>query len=482
MTAVPIRCSLDEVVAALVASGHTAKLIGEVGNHVDVTDVRIDSNQCVPGDLFACVSGRRHDGHDFALDAVAHGAVGLVVERPLDIPVPQIVVSSTREVLGVVASAVHGNPSARTLVIGITGTNGKTTVAAMVAAVLESTGQRAAVIGTLSGRLTTPEAPDLQRMINDAADRGQAVVMEVSSHALVEHRVDGIAFAVAAFTNLGRDHLDLHGSMQEYFRAKASLFTELNPASAVINVGDTHGRLLVDALNDAGASDVAGITIDDATVLHSDLSGSTFVFWGREWSIPLAGKPHIENALVAIGICRAVGLDDGAIAQGLATMPTVPGRLELVPGSVHGIDVIVDFAHTPEALEALLATCATLAPERRTVLVFGCGGDRDRSKRPEMGRVACRADRVVLTSDNPRSEDPEAIIADIRSGIQPSFESRVTSIVDRRSAIQTAIEEAQMGDLIVIAGRGHERVQEIAGHAVEFDDRAVARQYLGDAS
>ncbi len=479
MTAADIGQRLNEVIDGLNARGIDARLIGSGGDEVTVDHVGIDSRQCRMGELFACISGRHHDGHDHAREAVAAGAIALLVERPLDLEVPQILVPCTRAAVGPIASALHGEPSTKTTVIGITGTNGKTTVASMVAAVLESSGSPATVIGTLSGRLTTPEAPDLQRMIREAADAGRAVVMEVSSHALVEHRVDGITFAVGAFTNLGRDHLDLHGSMEDYFRAKASLFTVGCPATSVINIGDTHGRLLADTLTGSEGTELRTVSIDDVHGLELAPTGSTFVLGDQRWSIPLVGRPHVENAIVARGICQALGVDDERIAVGLNSMKPVPGRLEFVTDGDGDIDVVVDFAHTPDALDAVIETCRELGPGRRIVVVVGCGGNRDIAKRPEMGRAASTADRVILTSDNPRAEDPVAIVEAMLSGVPDSAREKTSVVVDRRDAIVSAIQNSSPGDLIVIAGRGHETVQEIAGQLIEFDDREVARGALG---
>lgn len=471
------------LVDSLCASGLAAQLVRDDVAAGEVIDVQMDSRECRIGDLFACVVGRHHDGHDHAVDAVAAGAVALLVERELAIDVPQIVVDSVRRAVGPIAATLHGQPSTRTAVVGITGTNGKTTVASMVAAVVASTGTPTTVIGTLSGRLTTPEAPDLQRQLTASADDGCTVVMEVSSHALVEHRVRGIDFAVAAFTNLSRDHLDLHGSMEEYFRAKASLFTECHPRRGVINVGDRYGRLLADTLEvdeSVQSESLQRVSFDDVSTLSLSPEGSSFEIDEQRWSIPLIGRPHVENAIVAIGICRSLGLNDEVIAKGLASMPPVPGRLERIESNEsRAIDVIVDFAHTPDALEALIATCREIAPGRRLVLVFGCGGDRDRTKRPEMGRIATNADRVLVTSDNPRSEDPTMITDEILSGIGADDLPRVDVVVDRAAAIKQAIESALDGDVVVIAGRGHESMQEVAGVKVPFDDREVARLALG---
>ena len=444
---------------------------------VVIEDVWADSGSVTPGSLFACVPGRRSDGHDFAQVALDRGAVALLVERRLDLQVPQILVGSVRSALGPAAAAIHGHPSASMAVVGVTGTNGKTTVSQMVAAMIAAAGHGVEVIGTLDRGLTTPEAPDLQRRLRRALDAGvRHAVMEVSSHGLVEHRVDGVEFDVAVFTNLGRDHLDLHGTQEEYFRAKASLFTRLRPRHAVINVDDPHGRLLADTIGPEG---VDAVSIDDVEVVSVRTGGSEVRIDGRAVDIPIAGRVNISNALIAWRVARLLDIDVDAALAGLAAMAPVPGRFELVRGVDPGIEAIVDFAHTPDALAQLITDCREMAPERRIVLVFGCGGDRDATKRPEMGAVAVAADQVVITSDNPRSEDPSAIAAAIVAGVPASERDRCTVIVDRREAIASTIAAAGPQDLVVIAGRGHESVQEIAGERVPFSDSAAVAEALG---
>ncbi|MGA1566000.1 MAG: UDP-N-acetylmuramoyl-L-alanyl-D-glutamate--2,6-diaminopimelate ligase [Ilumatobacteraceae bacterium] len=478
MTVRHIERGLDEIVESIRAAGVGTE-DSLVVPTVRVGGVTIDSRRCGPRDLFVCIPGRHHDGHDHAHEAIASGALALVVEHALDIDAPQIIVESSRRAIGPIAACIHGDPSLRTPVIGVTGTNGKTTVTAMVASVLESAGRPTSVIGTLNGRLTTPEAPDLQRLIAEAADAGRTVVMEVSSHALAEHRVDAIRFEVAAFTNLGRDHLDLHGTMEEYFRVKASLFTDREPRVAVVNEGDTYGRLLADTIEGSDRTMLVRVNPDQIGQIEMGPHGSSFDLDHRRWTVPLAGRPHVENALIAIGVCRSLGLDDETIADGLSSMPPVPGRLEVIRSEDRDVEVIVDFAHTPDALDALIDTCREIAPDRELILVFGCGGDRDRAKRPEMGRVGCAADRVVLTSDNPRSEDPATIIEQILLGISAPDRDRVTVIVDRGVAIRSVVADAPAHSLVVVAGRGHERVQDVGGSLVEFDDRQVVRSALG---
>jgi UDP-N-acetylmuramoyl-L-alanyl-D-glutamate--2,6-diaminopimelate ligase len=361
--------------------------------------------------------------------------------------------------------------------VGITGTNGKTTVSRMVAAMLAAAGHPVEVIGTLDGALTTPEAPDLQRRLRRALDRGvRHAVMEVSSHGLVEHRVDGVDVDVAVFTNLGRDHLDLHGTQEEYFRAKAMLFTHLAPRRSVINVDDPHGRLLSDTLPAVG---VDTVSLEGVEVIEAGTVGSTLRLEGLTVHVPLPGRVNIANALVAWRVARVLGIGPDLAATGLAGMPPVPGRLERVHDAESGREVLVDFAHTPDALERLIADCREMAPGRRLILVVGCGGDRDVAKRPEMGAVGSAADRLIVTSDNPRSEDPVAIVADIVAGVPAAARERCVEIVDRRDAIASAIADSSPRDLVVIAGRGHETMQEVAGERRPLSDVAVVRELLG---
>jgi UDP-N-acetylmuramoyl-L-alanyl-D-glutamate--2,6-diaminopimelate ligase len=472
-SAAPGPTSVRDLVDRL---GIPASIVSDVRS-ATVDDVWIDSRSVSPGSLFACVPGRSADGHDFAPDAVERGAAALLVERRLDLDIPQIVVESVRRALGPVAAEVHRHPSALMTTIGVTGTNGKTTVSRMIGAMLTSAGHVVEVIGTLDGALTTPEATDLQRRLRRAHDQGaRHAVMEVSSHGLVEHRVDGVHFDVAVFTNLGRDHLDLHGTQEEYFRAKASLFTRLAPRRSVINVDDTHGRLLADAL---APDAVDAVSPGSVEVVEAGTDGSTLRLDGRVVRVPLPGQVNIANAVIAWQVARTLGVDPAAAAAGLAAMAPVPGRLERVHDPESGREVLIDFAHTPDALERLIADCRQMAPGRHLVLVVGCGGDRDAAKRPEMGAVAASADEVIVTSDNPRSEDPASIIAAIVAGIPAAARDRCRAIVDRREAIAAAIAGSSTADLVVVAGRGHETVQEVMGERRPFSDRAVVREALG---
>ena len=440
---------------------------------VEISAVIMDSRRVVEGCLFACVVGEHFDGHDFAQEAVERGATGLLVDRELPIATPQIIVDDVRSALGELAALVSGRPSDAMKVIGVTGTNGKTTVAQMLAAVFNADGQKSAVIGTLEGDMTTPEAPVLQRKLCGLYEDGvSVVVMEVSSHSLVQQRVQGTAFAAAVFTNLGRDHLDLHGTQEEYFRAKSLLFTSYGVKKMIINDDDVHGRLLGDLSSDIG--DVYRFSMSDLENLQMALSGSAFVLEGSSFHVHLPGRQNVENALAVIACARAVGVTDEVIADGLASVQMVPGRMELITHDE--FDAVVDFAHTPEALEVLLHTCREIAPLRRLVVVFGCGGGRDRFKRPDMAAVAGRyADAAIVTSDNPRNEDPDEVIAEICHGFPDATTAKWSVEVDRAAAIRQAIVGAKAGDIVIVAGKGHERYQEFASGKVEFDDVAHIR-------
>jgi len=440
---------------------------------VETSAVIMDSRSITEGCLFACVVGENFDGHDFAQEAIERGAAALLVDRELPVTTPQIIVDDVRSVLGELAALAYGRPSDAMKVIGVTGTNGKTTVAQMLAAVFNVDGQKSAVIGTLEGDMTTPEAPVLQRRLRELYEDGATVVaMEVSSHSLVQQRVQGTTYAAGVFTNLGRDHLDLHGTQEEYFRAKSLLFSSYGLKKMIINDDDVHGRLLGDLSSDRG--EVYRFSMSDIENLRMALSGSTFVLDGTSFHIHLPGRQNVENALAVIACSRAVGVADEIIADGLESVQMVSGRMELI--SHDEFDALVDFAHTPEALDALLRSCREIAPLRRLVVVFGCGGGRDRLKRPEMAAVAGRcADAVIVTSDNPRNEDPDEIIAEICHGFSDSTTAEWRVEVDRESAIRQAISDAKAGDIVIIAGKGHERYQEFASKKVEFDDVASIR-------
>jgi len=461
------------------------ELLGPGVPPVDITGLAYSSAVVRPGALFFCVPGFRADGHDFAPDAVARGAVALVCERPLELGVPEVVVPSVRNAMGPAAAAFHGDPTATVNVVGITGTNGKTTSAFLVRHLLEVTGTPCGLLGTVKSVVggkelgverTTPEAVDLQatfaRML-EAGDR--ACAMEVSSHALQLGRAGGIRFAARVFTNLTQDHLDFHETMDSYFAAKRRLFAE--PGLSVVNVDDEYGRRI------AGELETTTVAVHReadfrARDVRFDLTGSTFRCSTPEGElelrVPLPGLFNVQNALCALAAVHALGTELGQAGEALASFGRVPGRFEPVDEG-QGFGVLVDYAHTPDSLDNVLRAAREVTEGRLTV-VFGAGGDRDRAKRPLMGAAARRlADRVLVTSDNPRSEDPEAIVGQVLEGAGPRAERET----DRRRAIERAIGEAQDGDLVVIAGKGHEQGQEFEGGRKEpFDDVTVAREAL----
>ena len=461
---------------ARVGTDHTStptlRIEGAVG--ATISDVTNDSRAVRDGSLFCCVRGEQYDGHDFARDAVERGATALLVDHHLDVDVPQIIADETRRTMGHLAAAFHDHPSRTITVVGVTGTNGKTTTAAMLGAILAQAGRRTTVLGTLSGARTTPEAPELQRTLADERSRGtNAVVMEVSSHALALQRVAGLQFAATVFTNLGHDHLDFHGTHDAYFAAKASLFSDEYTKRGVINRDDAHGRRI------AADTNVTVTTYGrlDATDILVDATGSSFSWRGARIRCTIGGDFNVLNALAAATTAADIGVAVGDIAAGLGNLPQIPGRFENV-NAQGNFAVLVDYAHTPEALCNVIAAARAVA-SNRVIIVFGCGGDRDPNKRPDMGAAACGADRVIVTSDNPRHEQPETIIAAIVAGVPPADRAKLTMEVDRRRAIEIACAEAAPGDVVVIAGRGHESLQSVAGQDIVFNDADVARSVLG---
>ncbi len=447
-------------------------------DRVEVTAVDFDSRQVAPGSLFCCVRGEHLDGHDHAAEAVANGAVALIVERRLPVQVPQLVVTDTRTAMARVAVAFRHDPARAMSVVGITGTNGKTTTTYLLRAVFEAAGWTGDVLGTLSGARTTPESPELQDRLAAMRDAGtRAVAMEVSSHALAQHRVDGTWFSVVAFTNLSRDHLDFHGTMEAYFEVKARLFSPAFTDRAVVNLDNPYGRLLLDAAK----VPTTGFSLDDLDDLEVGPAGSRFRWQGRPVNLPLAGRFNVSNALAAAECALALGLAPDLVADGLSRPLVVPGRFELIDeGQPFG--VVVDYAHTPDGLEQVLTAARGLRPAGEVTVVFGCGGERDASKRPAMGEVAAgHADRVILTADNSRGEDTGDIIEAVEQGYlrapaRPGHELAIEP--DRRTAIARALRAARPGDVVVVAGKGHEDTQIIGGVTASFDDRAVVREEL----
>jgi len=456
---------------------------------VEIAALAYATDQVVPGSLFFCVPGFTRDGHDFAPSAIASGAVALVVQRPLGLGVPEVRVENVRAAMAPAAANFYGDPTRSLQVVGITGTNGKTTTAFLMRALLEAGHRRTGLLGTVKSVIggverdvvrTTPEAIDLQRTFREMLDGGdRACAMEVSSHALELRRADAIHFAAAIFTNLTQDHLDFHPTMEDYFRAKRRLFVDLAPAHSIINLDDPYGARLARELPQA-----VTFALEDrsatfhATEVDVGLTGSQFTVHApgerTELASPLRGRFNVLNLLGAYATARALSISPETAVGAIRTAGRVPGRFEAVDEGQE-FAVIVDYAHTPDSLENVLRAARNLT-ERRVHVVFGAGGDRDRSKRPIMGEIASRvADRVIVTSDNPRSEDPEAIIAEILAGAGPETPHQV----DRREAIAEAISGADPGDVVVIAGKGHEQGQEFeAGRKLPFDDVTVARELL----
>ncbi len=433
---------------------------------VEVLDLAYDTRAVVPGALFFAVPGERADGHDLAAEAVERGAVGLVAERRLDLPVPQVLVRDSRVAMAVAADTFFGEPTRELEVVGVTGTSGKTTTSHLLFAILAAAGRRPGLLGTVEARVggerrgvvrTTPEAIDLQRLFREMLEVGdRSCAMEASSHASVLHRLDRVRFRVLVFTNLSQDHLDFHGDMESYFQAKRRLFLVEPRPLALLNVGDEYGRRLAEELPDA-----ITFSADDASALG-----------GIE--LRLRGRFNVENALGALYAARALGIGEDAIRRGLESVRGVPGRFESVDVG-QPFHVIVDYAHKPDALDNVLRAAQDLADGNRVICVLGAGGDRDRGKRPVMGRLASElADVAIITSDNPRGEDPEAIAAEIVSGAQGHVEVEL----DRDAAIRRAIGLAGPGDVVVIAGKGAEQGQEFADRTIPFDDREAAKEAL----
>ena len=458
----------------------------------EVTGLAYDNRLVQPGSLFFCVPGYARDGHDYAPDAVASGAAALVVERELAAAVPQLLVDDARAAMAPAAAAFASDPTAELDVVGITGTNGKTTTAFLVRALLEADGRQTGLLGTVTSVIggvehavtrTTPEAIDLQRTFRDMRAGGDsACAIEVSSHALTLHRADAIHFAAAVFTNLTQDHLDFHPTMEDYFQAKRLLFVagdgRPGTAASIVNVDDPYGARLAAELGDVTTFALRGPATYRGRDVVTDITGSRLTVDTPDGPLalrsPLRGEFNVSNVLGALAAARTLGVPMATCASAIAQAGQVPGRFETVDEG-QPFAVLVDYAHTPDSLENVLRAARGLTTGRLRV-VFGCGGDRDRGKRPQMGEIARRlADDVVVTSDNPRSEDPEAIIAEILEGSGQA----VDHDSDREVAISRALADARPGDVVVIAGKGHEQGQEFADRrTVPFDDVTVARRAL----
>lgn len=465
-----------------------------------VSAIAYDSRRVTAGAIFVALRGLKTDGVAFAEQAVARGAGVIVAEtpRPDNIRAPWLVVRDARLALALLADRFYDHPSGRMPVVGVTGTNGKTTTAYLLCAILDAADLKAGMLGTVAYRVggedreasrTTPEAPDVQQLLSEMLELGcRSAVMEVSSHALSLKRVDGMHFAAAVFSNLTRDHLDFHEDMEAYFAAKRRLF-ELLPRDApgVINLDDPRGASLVEICGRPVTYAIAAAASVKAGPVEMTLSGLRFDITTPGGVVAirsrLVGKPNVYNILAATATAVALEVPLPAIARGIEGLAGVPGRFEVVSSTEDDITVVVDYAHTDDALRNLLETARPLAA-KRLITVFGCGGDRDRSKRPLMGMVAARlSDVVVITSDNPRSEDPQRIIEEIERGIpagsQSSKPPSVVSMVDRAQAIERAIAMANSGDVVLVAGKGHEKYQQIGDRVLPFDDGATARAALG---
>jgi len=494
-------------VAALAAALDRVRVAGDPD--VEIGSLACNTRDVVAGSLFFCVPGLKADGHDFAPQAVAAGAVALVCERPLDLPVTQLVVPAARRAMALVAARFYDDPTRELRVAAVTGTNGKTTTAHLLAGILAAAGLRPGLLGTVVNRiagverpprLTTPDSVELQRLFREMVDGGDlSCVMEASSHALALDRTTGIAFDAVVFTNLSRDHLDFHPTLADYFAAKRTLFLpdeRRRPgASAIVNAGDEHGRLLIDDCRPAYGADLWTYALEDDDLdgvgavdclaadlrLSAERSAFTLIAprLGLREPLELAvpARFNVANALAAATAALAIGLPMATVREGLRTSSGVPGRVEPVRrGQPFG--VFVDYSHTPDSLASVLRAVRAVT-SGRLLTVFGCGGDRDRGKRPLMGAVAARlADLAVLTSDNPRSEDPAAIIADVLAGLSASERARITVEPDRRAAIRAALRAARAGDALVIAGKGHEPYQILGPVTIHFDDREVAAEEL----
>lgn len=462
-----------------------AELVGS--GATKILDVTHDSRQVRPGSLFVAVRGSSSDGHDFISQAVAIGAAAVCVDHSVSSPIPQLVVGDTRGVMALLAAEVHGHPSRDIAVVGVTGTNGKTTVTHYVESIVNRSGGSAGLIGTIqtraAGKLfeserTTPEATDFQRLLASMRQLGVGVVAtEVSSHALELGRVRETRFEVAAFTNLSQDHLDFHGDMESYLSAKKSLFIDYELGTAVINIDDPAGReIAVNATSPVVSVGVEGDAWARAVGLTT--TGTRFELvtpWGSaRVEASIFGEFNVENAVMASVCCLAADMPFDDVVESLSALPGVPGRFQMISGD-DPVTVIVDYAHTPEGVRLAVETARGLG-SRKVIALVGAGGDRDREKRPMMGAAVSKADVAVVTSDNPRSENPDEIVRAVASGVARDVETIIE--VDRRAAIRAALEIAGDGDTVLLLGRGHEPFQEVDGRLIPFDDREVGRAEL----
>ena len=447
--------------------------LGEI-NDVEVHGLSYDSRLINSGDLFFCFKGEKKDSHDFVYDAIKGGASALVVERKIDIDFPQVISSSSRKMMSEIAEIFYEFPSREITTVGVTGTNGKTTTVNILSAIAKAAGEKTETIGTLTGQLTTPEAPDLQRQIRDSIGNGVSfLAMEVSSHALLQNRISRMTYDAAIFTNLSLDHLDYHGDMESYYKAKSLLFSPTHSKLAVINADNQFGKRLMSEVEIPQVS----FSLNDVDIVERTLIKTTFRWKGKIIELKLPGVFNLENALAAAVTAEALGFNREVIAKGLESVKGTPGRFELLTHSDEEPYIIVDYCHTPDGLEKILLSINELLPGARTHIVFGCGGDRDTSKRAQMGMISeTHATNVYLTSDNPRSENQMAIINDILAGIHDTEPVYVNP--DRREAIFHAVTTANQDDVVLIAGKGCEPYQEISGTLHPFLDSDVGREAL----
>jgi len=437
------------------------------------TGITDDSRKVTDGAVFFAIRGEVSDGHEFIGAVVDAGAVAVLAEEVRTDQVPTLLTDRSRVATAQISAAFYEHPSEEIQVVAVTGTNGKTSIVTIVEHLVRHAGRTAEAFGTLTGTLTTAAAPRFQERLRAAVDAGVTVVAtEVSSHALAQHRVDGTTFAIGVFTNLSQDHLDYHGTMEEYFQAKARLFTMCEVA--IIDVSTEWGRRLADLVRIPTIE--VSANAEDAELRPT---GSSFDWQGRRVSIPLGGRFNVSNAVLAAEAALSLGLTVDEVVAGLGVAPQVPGRFEWVDAG-QSFGIVVDYSHTPAGLEAAIATARELIPESgRVLVVFGAGGDRDPKKRPVMGAASLSADVVIVTSDNPRTEDPDVIIDHIFQGIDTSCDATVVRETDRRTAIDFAVAEANEGDIVLIAGKGHEQYQIIGSTRHEFDDRVVATNAVG---
>jgi len=470
------------------SAGYPARITGD---DVDIAQIAYDSREVKPGALFFCISGLAHDGHDFVGSAMAAGAVAAVVERRVGVDVPQVVVESTREALAPLAARFYGDPTSKLTLVGVTGTNGKTTTTFILDSIFRQAGLKTGLVGTVEYRIgdlilpvtrTTPEGADLQRLFRDMVEEGvEAVAMEVSSHAIDLHRVDACDFDVLVFTNLTQDHLDYHRTMEEYAQAKKAVFDRGARRGHVINADDELGRRIA---AECGACVTYGLE-SEADLVARDVQlsaqGATYRATGLNLNVnvrsPLRGAFNIYNSLAAAAAGFVLDIEPDRIVKGLEGVSQIPGRFESVDAG-QPFAILVDYAHTPDSLAQAIAAAKRIT-SGRLIVVFGCGGDRDVAKRPLMGKVAAEgSDVCIITSDNPRSERPEVITTQIEAGAREIKGAHFEVIVDRRKAIGRAVSLAQLNDTVLIAGKGHETGQQFADRTVPFDDRDVARQEL----